>query len=95
MGARGKNFYNDYAKRLGYEEAAVKIQDPSSTGARTRPPPRCPTRWSTRSPWSARPSASADRLEAWKAVARDHKVGTLVLTGASAEALRVVAEAVL
>jgi F420-dependent oxidoreductase-like protein len=27
MGARGKNFYNDYAKRLGYEEVAVKIQD--------------------------------------------------------------------
>jgi F420-dependent oxidoreductase-like protein len=27
MGARGKNFYNDYAKALGYEEAANKIQD--------------------------------------------------------------------
>ena len=27
MGARNKNFYNDLAKRLGYEEAAVKIQD--------------------------------------------------------------------
>ncbi|MGH7267242.1 MAG: LLM class F420-dependent oxidoreductase, partial [Candidatus Rokuibacteriota bacterium] len=27
MGARDKNFYNDLAKRLGYEEAAVKIQD--------------------------------------------------------------------
>jgi hypothetical protein len=27
MGARDKNFYNDYAKRLGYEEAAAKIQD--------------------------------------------------------------------
>ena len=27
MGARNKNFYNDYAKRLGYEEAAIKIQD--------------------------------------------------------------------
>ncbi len=27
MGARDKNFYNDYAKRLGYEEAAVTIQD--------------------------------------------------------------------
>jgi len=27
MGARGKNFYNDYAKRLGYEAEAVKIQD--------------------------------------------------------------------
>jgi hypothetical protein len=27
MGARGKNFYNDYACRLGYEAAAAKIQD--------------------------------------------------------------------
>ena len=27
MGARGKNFYNDYARRLGYEEQAVRIQD--------------------------------------------------------------------
>src|SRR5690606_5874906 len=27
MGAREKNFYNDYAKRLGYEEEARKIQD--------------------------------------------------------------------
>jgi F420-dependent oxidoreductase-like protein len=27
MGARGKNFYTDYAGRLGYPEAAAKIQD--------------------------------------------------------------------
>ena len=27
MGARNKNFYNDYTKRLGYEEDAVRIQD--------------------------------------------------------------------
>jgi len=27
MGARGKNFYNDLARRYGYEAAAVKIQD--------------------------------------------------------------------
>ena len=27
MGARGKNFYNDYAKRMGFEDAAVEIQD--------------------------------------------------------------------
>src|SRR5271154_529392 len=27
MGAREKNFYNDYAKRLGYEAAAIRIQD--------------------------------------------------------------------
>src|SRR5271167_2971172 len=27
MGARNKNYYNDYAKRLGFEGDAVKIQD--------------------------------------------------------------------
>src|SRR5437868_4543804 len=27
MGARGKNFYNDLARRYGYEEEAVRIQD--------------------------------------------------------------------
>src|SRR5512145_2465980 len=27
MGARNKNFYNDLAKRLGYEDAAKRIQD--------------------------------------------------------------------
>jgi hypothetical protein len=27
MGTHNKNFYNDYAKRLGYKNAAVKIQD--------------------------------------------------------------------
>lgn len=26
MGARTKNFYNDYTKKLGYEAAEVKIQ---------------------------------------------------------------------
>ena len=34
MGARSKNFYNDYVKRLGYEEAAVKIQDAYLAGRR-------------------------------------------------------------
>jgi alkanesulfonate monooxygenase SsuD/methylene tetrahydromethanopterin reductase-like flavin-dependent oxidoreductase (luciferase family) len=27
MGARGRNFYNDIARRYGYEEAAQRIQD--------------------------------------------------------------------
>ena len=36
-----------------------------------------------------------DRLQAWKDLAKDHRVGSLVLTGPTAEALRVVAEAVL
>ena len=34
MGARGKNFYNDYVKRMGYEAAAAKIQDAYLAGRR-------------------------------------------------------------
>ena len=34
MGARDKNFYNDYAKRLGFEAAAKQIQDNFLTGKR-------------------------------------------------------------
>ena len=41
------------------------------------------------------PERIRDRLQAWKAVAKEGKLGTLVLTGATPEALRVVAEAVL
>ena len=36
MGARTKNFYNDYVKRLGYEEAAAKIQDAFLAGPARR-----------------------------------------------------------
>ena len=36
-----------------------------------------------------------DRLEAWKEVAKDRRVSSLLLAGATPEALRVVAEAVL
>ena len=41
------------------------------------------------------PERIRDRLDAWREVAKDRQVGTLVLAGASPEALRVVAEAVL
>jgi F420-dependent oxidoreductase-like protein len=34
MGARGRNFYNDIARRYGYEEAAKLIQDLYLTGAK-------------------------------------------------------------
>jgi len=36
-----------------------------------------------------------DRLQTWKELSKDNRVGSLVLSGATPEALRVVAEAVL
>src|SRR5258708_10002470 len=36
MGARDKNFYNDAAKRMGYEAAAIRIQDPFLVGLKAQ-----------------------------------------------------------
>ena len=95
MGARGKNFYNDYAKRLGYEEAAVKIQDLFLGGQRPQAAAAVPDRLVDEIALVGSRERIRDRLQAWKAAAKDGHVGTLLATGADIPALRVLAEEVL
>jgi F420-dependent oxidoreductase-like protein len=95
MGARGKNFYNDYCKRLGYPDAAVAIQDAFLAGRKKDAAAAVPDRLVDEIALVGPPDRIRGRLQDWKAVAKDGKVGTLVLTGATPEALRIVAEAVL
>jgi F420-dependent oxidoreductase-like protein len=95
MGARGKNFYNDYARRLGYAEAAAKIQDAYLDRRQREAAALVPDRLVDEIALVGPPDRIRGRLQDWKAVAKEGKVGTLVLTGATQRALRVVAEAVL
>jgi F420-dependent oxidoreductase-like protein len=95
MGARGKNYYNDYARRLGFEEAAIRIQDLFLAGHKSEATAAVPDKLVDEISLVGSPARIRDRLEAWKDVAKSGKLGTLVLTGATPEALRVVAEAVL
>jgi F420-dependent oxidoreductase-like protein len=95
MGARSKNFYNDLVKRMGYEEAAGKIQDAFLAGRRQEAAAAVPDGLIDETALVGPPERIKDRLQAWKASAKDHSIGTLLLGGASREALRVVAEAVL
>jgi len=95
MGARSKNYYNDLAKRLGYEAAAVAIQDHFLAGRRKEAEAAVPDGLIDEISLVGTKGRIRDRLAAWKELAKDHRIGTLVLTGATAEALRVVAEAVL
>lgn len=95
MGARGKNFYNDYCKRLGYPDAAVAIQDAFLGGRQRDAAALVPDRLVDEIALVGPADRIRGRLQDWKAVARDGQVGTLVLTGATVEALRVAAEAVL
>jgi F420-dependent oxidoreductase-like protein len=95
MGARSKNYYNDLTRRLGYEAAAVEIQDHFLSGRRKEAEAAVPDALIDEISLVGPKERVRDRLQAWKEIARDHRLGTMVLAGATPEALRIVAEAVL
>jgi F420-dependent oxidoreductase-like protein len=95
MGARSKNFYNDSMKRLGYEEAAVKIQDAFLDGRRKDAIAAVPDKFVEETALVGPPERIKDRLHAWKQGSNGNQIGTMLLGGASTEALRVIAETVL
>jgi F420-dependent oxidoreductase-like protein len=94
MGARTKNYYNDLAKRLGYEGEAVKIQDLYLAGRRKEAEAAVPDALIDETSLVGSAERIKDRLGAWEEIAKDYRVGTLLLAGATREALRIVAEAV-
>jgi F420-dependent oxidoreductase-like protein len=95
MGARNRNFYNDFVKRLGYEADAVAIQDHFLAGRRKEAEAAVPDRLIDEICLIGSKDRIKDRLQAWKAVGHDHSVGSILLAGATIDSLRVVAEAVL
>jgi F420-dependent oxidoreductase-like protein len=95
MGAREKNFYNDLAKRLGYEAAAVAIQDHFLAGRRKEAAAAVPDALVDDISLVGPADRIKERLQAWKAASKDGAVGTILLSGATVESLRVCAEAAL
>lgn len=95
MGARSRNFYNDLAKRLGYAAAAAEIQDHFLAGRRNEAAAAVPDDFIDEISLVGPKARIVDRIQAWQALARDRRIGSLVLAGADAAAMRVIAEAVL
>jgi F420-dependent oxidoreductase-like protein len=95
MGAREKNFYNDQAKRMGFEAAAVAIQDHFLAGRRAEAVAAVPDALVDEVALVGPKERIAERLGPWKATAAKGHVHTLMVAGADANALRVVAEAAL
>ena len=95
MGARDKNFYNDYAKKLGYADAAVEIQELFLSGKRAEAVAAVPDALVDAVALVGTKERITDRLGAWKAAAAKGHVATLVVRGPTSEAMRILAEAVL
>jgi F420-dependent oxidoreductase-like protein len=94
MGARTKNFYNDFAKHMGYEAAAAKIQDAFLGGRRAEAIAAVPDALVDETCLVGSPERIKDRLQAWKEAGTRHEVGSMLLSGVTVESLRVAAEAV-
>jgi F420-dependent oxidoreductase-like protein len=91
MGAKGKNFYTDYAKRLGYEEAADRVQDLFLAGKKGEAMAAIPDRFIDEVALVGPAERIRDRLAAWKASA----VTTMIIGTVQPEAVRLLAEACL
>jgi F420-dependent oxidoreductase-like protein len=94
MGARGKNFYNDYAKRLGYEEAAVKIQDLYLDGKKEDAAAAVPDELVDDVALVGSEARIRDRLQIWKEAGKKRHIGSMLI-GGGGPALQVLAEELL
>jgi F420-dependent oxidoreductase-like protein len=88
MGARNKNFYNDYAKRMGYEEAAGKIQELYLGGRKAEAVATVPDTLVDEVALVGPRERIAERVQAWKA----SPVTSLLIGTPQPEALRLLAE---
>ncbi len=95
MGARGRNFYNDYACRLGYEAAAARIQDLYLAGDKLAAAAAVPDQLVDDCSLVGDAARIRDHLQPWREAVTRGDVGTLVFTVNSPAALRLLAEELL
>jgi F420-dependent oxidoreductase-like protein len=95
MGARNKNFYNDLAKRLGFEEAAVRIQDLYLDGKKAEATAAVPDALVDAVHMVGPKARIRERLAAWKEAGKKGWVHTLNVGSPQPEALELVAEELL
>ena len=73
------NFYNDYAKALGYEEAAVKIQDLFLAGKKDEAMAAVPDELVDACHLVGPAGRIKERLQVWKEAGNSGKVGSMLL----------------
>jgi alkanesulfonate monooxygenase SsuD/methylene tetrahydromethanopterin reductase-like flavin-dependent oxidoreductase (luciferase family) len=88
MGARGKNFYNDLARRYGYDEAASKIQDLYLSGKKNEAIAAVPDELVDEVALCGPRERIKDQLAAW----REAGVTTMICGANDARAIRAMAE---
>jgi F420-dependent oxidoreductase-like protein len=95
MGARDKNFYNNYARALGFEEAALKIQDLFLSGKRDEAAAAVPAELIDAVHLVGPADRIRERLSRWKEAGSNGHVGAMLIGAQQPEALSLIAEEML
>lgn len=95
MGARSKNFYNDYAIKLGYGDAAERIQNLYLSGKKDEATALVPNELIDDVALVGPKARIRDRLQRWKDAASRGEVGTMVVRTSDAEAMELLANEML
>lgn len=95
MGARDKNFYNDYAKRLGFGEAAAKIQDLYLAGKKDEAMAAVPAELIDACHLVGPADRIRDRAQRWIEAGKRGQVGSMLIGSGQKEAIELMAEIVL
>jgi hypothetical protein len=91
MGARGRNFYNDLARRYGYEEAAQRVQDLYLAGRKAEAEAAVPDALADEVALCGPRERIRERLAEWTASG----VTTMMIATRDVDTLRMMAELVL
>lgn len=88
MGAKDKNFYNEYVSKVGFADAAKKVQELYLAGKKTEAVNAVPDALVDALHLVGPKERIRDRFQAWK----ESKVGTMLIATQQPEALRLMAE---
>ena len=95
MGAKGKNFYNDYADRLGYGEAAARIQDLYLAGQKSEAEALVPNELLDAVSLIGPADRIRERLQPWKEAGKRGQVGSMLLSVQDPKVLELLASEML
>ena len=95
MGAKGKNFYHDYATRMGFGDAATRIQDLYLSGKKAEPVALVPNELLDAVALIGSKDRIKERLAPWKEAGKRGEVVTMLLGIHDKDVLEFLAEELL
>ena len=95
MGHRDHNFYNDYARSIGYEDAALRIQELYLAGKHRDAAAAVPNDLVDDVALVGSRERIADQLDQWREAAAQRHVSGLAVTARNIEEVRIMAELML